>query len=174
MPSTGLSLNFPDVVYAKVRVEFDKYKIKTGDTITLTFVGKNTMPAPCEVYIHLNLPEGWTADREEFPLYLHEMRMRLHTTTTVRVTATENVKAVHHRYADLAWPDPFGDPSGYSLRLSSGRNQNEKNSCGLEQPFFPGAVSCQAAGEPMRLAACSFSGSAGGGRADPDYRPQCL
>ena len=104
MPSTGLSLNFPDVVYAKVRVEFDKYKIKTGDTITLTFVGKNTMPAPCEVYIHLNLPEGWTADREEFPLYLHEMRMRLHTTTTVRVTATENVKAVNTITATLTSP----------------------------------------------------------------------
>ena len=104
VPSTGLSLNFPDVVYAKVRVEFDKYKIKAGDTITLTFVGKNTMPAPCEVYIHLNLPEGWTADREEFPLYLHEMRMRLHTTTTVRVTAAENVKAVNTITATLTSP----------------------------------------------------------------------
>ena len=104
MPATGLSLNFPDVIYAKVRVEFDRYKIKAGDTITFTFVGKNTMPAPCETYIHLNLPEGWTADRVDFPLYLHEMRMKLQTTTTVTVTAAENVRAVNTITATLTAP----------------------------------------------------------------------
>lgn len=104
VPAAGLSLNFPDVIYAKVRVEFDRYKIKAGDTVTFTFVGKNTMPAPCETYIHLNLPEGWTADRVDFPLYLHEMRMKLQTTTTVTVTAAENVQAVNTITATLTAP----------------------------------------------------------------------
>lgn len=104
IPQSGLSLNFSDVIYAKMRVEFDKYVVKPGDIITLKFTGKNTMPAPGEVFISLKLPEGWTADRESFPMYLHEMRMKLKTETDVVITVGDKVNAVNTIIATLTSP----------------------------------------------------------------------
>ena len=70
----------------------------------LRFVGKNTMPAPIELHIRLDLPEGWSADRNELSMYLHEMRWRLKEETTVKITAGENVKAVNRIYATISSP----------------------------------------------------------------------
>lgn len=93
VPDTGLSLNFPDMIFAKARVEFDKYQVKAGDTLTLKLIAKNTMPAPGEVHFRIELPEGWTVDRPNPSVYLHEMRWKLRGETEVTVTVGEQVRA---------------------------------------------------------------------------------
>lgn len=104
IPQNGLSMNFPDMIYAKARVEMDKYKVLANEEVKLKFVVKNTSPDPKQVIVDLILPEGWRADKKQTSLYLHEPRYNTKSETTVTITTGENVQAINKMYAMISTP----------------------------------------------------------------------
>ena len=101
IPRTGLSMNFPDSVLVKARVEFDKYTIKPFDTVTFKFVAQNTTSDQKRVVVRLLLPEGWTSDRKTAAIYLNEMYRFETGEAEIKVTAGENVDSLNKIYAEL-------------------------------------------------------------------------
>ena len=102
IPETGLSFDFPDMGYAKGRVEFDKCSVKPGDEIKLKFIFKNTIPDPNPINIELILPEGWTADRKKFNMYLRQMFHYKTDEDEVTVTAGEGVEGINKIYIRIS------------------------------------------------------------------------
>ena len=102
IPETGLSVNFPDAIIFKARVELDKYKIKPFETVTLKFVVQNTTNDQKRVVARLLLPEGWTADKNTASVYIDEMYRRELGVAEIKVTAGENVDSINKIYAELS------------------------------------------------------------------------
>ena len=102
MAENGLSIYFPDMIYAKALVELDKYRIEPGEEIKLKFSFKNTSPDPKQIIIDLRLPEGWTKDKESTSVYLHEARFFKKADAVITVTAGENVCAINRLFAVLS------------------------------------------------------------------------
>ena len=102
IPRTGLSIDFPDLIYAKGRVEFDRCIVAPGDTLTLTFVFKNRMPDPKYLNIAISLPEGWTADKTDISMYLPQPNNASPTAyAEVRITVGETVHTANPIYAKV-------------------------------------------------------------------------
>lgn len=95
IPGTGLSMDFPDMYFAKGRVEFDKCTVKPGDEITLKFAFKNTKSNSDSINIELSLPESWTSEKKNVNMRLTRMYERKTDVTEVKVTVGENVDAVN-------------------------------------------------------------------------------
>lgn len=90
IPSTGLSMNFPDLIYAKARVEFDKCKVEPNESVKMKFVFTNVSRDIKIVDIKLTLPDGWTADKDSTFICLHRIEENLKSETEITVTAPEN------------------------------------------------------------------------------------
>ena len=104
MAETGLSIHFPDLIWAKGRVEFDKHTVRPGDEIKLDFIFSNTLNDTKQIRVKLHLPESWTADREEVNLYVREMRYRSKDKQTAIVTAGEIVKGMNKINIEISSP----------------------------------------------------------------------
>lgn len=110
IPESGLSVDFPDLIYAKGRVEFDKCKVAPGDTVELKFIFKNCMPDPKQLSLSLSLPEGWSASAENINIYLQETRLAPLesisgiTTEVVYITVGENVETKNTVEAFVSCP----------------------------------------------------------------------
>lgn len=103
IPKTGLSVDFPDMIYAKGRVEFDRCTVKPGDKITLKFVFKNTMPDVKMLQIALILPEGWTSDKKAVNIYCGQTIAEAEA-TVIAGENVENVNKIRMRASSLSRP----------------------------------------------------------------------
>ena len=91
LPKTGLSFDFPDLIYAKGRVELSACEIAPDETIELTFTFKDTSRYPRQIEVELSLPESWTADKKYARLYTKAISDKEESVVTVKVTAGECV-----------------------------------------------------------------------------------
>ena len=112
IPSTGLALNFPDMIFAKGRVEFSACEVKAGGELELKFVFRNTMPDPKQIDIELKLPEGWTSDGRYAKVFLREMRDNIESELSIKLYAAQDIclKNIIHITASA-----FGRPAKASL-----------------------------------------------------------
>lgn len=70
IPDTGLSVDFPDLVYARGRAEFSAYSAVRGGTVDLKLIFENVTRDVKYINITLRLPEGLTSDVSESVLCL--------------------------------------------------------------------------------------------------------
>ncbi len=99
LPSTGLSMDFPDLHYARGRVEFDRCEVVPGDTVQLTFIFRSVTRDTKHLTVQLHLPEGWTADRSSVHLCLHPKGDNGRCQATATVTVGERVEGKNTLYA---------------------------------------------------------------------------
>lgn len=104
IPKTGLSIDFPDMIYAKGRVEFDRCTVKPGENIKLKFVFKNTMQEVRMIQISLMLPEGWTSDKKTVNVYCRQMTQYLIDEAEATVTVGENVDNINKIIMRISTP----------------------------------------------------------------------
>lgn len=116
IPTTGYSMNLPDLIYAKGRVEFDKCYAVENDVVQLKFVLKNCFHDPKTVQIRLFLPEGWTANKEEISLRL-DQSPEWNTTEESVIITVGKVSAVNTIYAKITC---LGRPTTYIFPICIG------------------------------------------------------
>lgn len=112
IPSTGLSFDFPDLIYAKGRVEFDRCTVSPGDEINFKFIFKNTMPEPKRINIAVALPDTWSAGKTVLNLYLHSNSQ---SSVDMRVLVGEFVGAENKITVGLSSP---GRPTAFTVPVT--------------------------------------------------------
>lgn len=95
LPRTGLCMYFPEFTYVRARVEFDKSKIRPGETVTFKIIAKNVLEDQKQLIISTIVPEGWSVDKAETSMFLHRTMRVPATETEITVTAGENISAVN-------------------------------------------------------------------------------
>ena len=100
MPSTGLSIDFKDLYYARGRVEFDCCEVASNEEINFTFTFRNITRDTKHLTVKLFLPDGWTSEHENLHLCLHPMSDGgKRSTVSTKVTAGEIVSGKNLIYA---------------------------------------------------------------------------
>jgi len=100
------------MIYMRGRVEFDKMRVAPNEEITFRVVLQNEMPDPREVRINIMLPEGWSADKTDFSVFLsHQVYNSPKPIDEVSFTvkAGEKVKSINKIYAEFTSPGRLTD-----------------------------------------------------------------
>ena len=98
IPSTGLSVDFADLTYAKGRVEFDKCEVEPGDEITVKCIFKiSTDWNPLQLNFKFELPDGWSCNKEYCNLYLMHS-FGYENSVEVKIVVGEHVELLNKVY----------------------------------------------------------------------------
>ena len=92
IPNTGLSVDFPDLIYARGRVELSKYKVSAGDELDLKFIFENVSRDIKYIHVTLTLPEGFSADVTESVLCLQRKEEEKDDFITRKITVLPEAK----------------------------------------------------------------------------------
>lgn len=111
IPEKGIAVYFPDMVHAVVFAELDKAEISAGESVKIKFKVQNRRNDYKHMIVRLNLPEGWTADKNEASVFVQQWasgdNFKLGE-TEITVTAGENVNFVNKIYAEVSFAErPF-------------------------------------------------------------------
>lgn len=98
IPKTGLSVDFPDLIYARGRVELSKYKVSAGDELDLKFIFENVTRDIKYIHVTLTLPEGFSADVTESVLCLQRKEEEKDDFITLQNTVLPEAKKREKRY----------------------------------------------------------------------------
>ena len=92
IPKTGLSIDFPDLICARGRVELSKYEVSAGDELDLKFIFENVTRDVNYIHVTLALPEGFSADITESVLCLQRKEDEKADFITRRITVLPEAK----------------------------------------------------------------------------------
>ena len=91
IPDTPYSVNLPDLIYARGRVELSSIKAICGEEISLKFLLANIMYEPLHLQIKVSVPEGWSLSKSEFNMYLDHWDFGRDSTETIKIVPGENI-----------------------------------------------------------------------------------